>query len=615
MEEVDGTVLFCSYCGKYLCEECNSVIHSFKAFRDHKLERIDPSSDLFSAAAVTRAASPRPGGSSDKHVLELCPFHQNVCARLFCEDCKELCCYLCILSSGEHSKHRVMLFKDAYEKMMPDAASANAKLSGILAASEVGRDLLESEITGCQQEKVATDKEICAALDTVVKAVHERAAVLEKLVDTEGSTVNEEVKSLLARAQELRTELSSSIAKLITENGDWSKDALFVLKESGKIEKTAAELEALNAKLVEKIAEPSKDVVFINSTGIEGMDSAKHVEELTKKIESFGLVKTPPAASLKKDKINIKITKPPDDSAESTQTQPPTTTPAASTPSRKRNITLSWEDSVSQLFRNVVKHNEDAVYKLEMKVWNEPGKKAEEEAQYKTVYQSRDSEFTLSNFEDKYGRLRLSVGDKSGAYTLWKGKPQVIGNSENTYYGSLRPNTSIRFRDSEHFIFERAERGPKYVTAIGTETLEMGTTSVFFVRVVDTKEGDNGTSVGVAPADIATETNRENREECGWYLNFFQTRLYSGPPQKYRGREYARRGDIKPGDVIRVTFDATGDKGVLSFAINGNDFGVAYSDIPLVKPIVPAIFIYGTRECAELCSQDFELPEVWNNDN
>ena len=247
-----------------------------------------------------------------------------------------------------------------------------------------------------------------------------------------------------------------------------------------------------------------------------------------------------------------------------------------------------------------------------VKKWS--SNKVEEKAtQSATMYSGKGGEYQLTGLTERYGRARPFVGDKGGAYRLWESKEQRIG-SAGTYDGVFLDAPNVTFRDKEHRTVERERDGRSHATVVGNETLPVGDVSVFFLRVVETDFANNGISVGVAPNDIVTTPDHENREECGWYFNFYEEKLYSGPPQNARGKAYARRNDIDIGDVVRVTFDATGKKGVLSFAVNNEDFGVAFDDIPLDKPIVPAVYFYGRGECIELCPPDYEPPEDWNED-
>ena len=111
----------------------------------------------------------------------------------------------------------------------------------------------------------------------------------------------------------------------------------------------------------------------------------------------------------------------------------------------------------------------------------------------------------------------------------------------------------------------------------------------------------DGIYVGVAPSDI--NPNQNNYNTSGWYFDCFTSTLYSGPPQKARGKEYGpkrkEKGEyVRPKDSVRVLMDMT--KGELSFGLNQKLFGVAFEGIPLDKPLVPCVILKTTYDRVEL---------------
>ena len=88
----------------------------------------------------------------------------------------------------------------------------------------------------------------------------------------------------------------------------------------------------------------------------------------------------------------------------------------------------------------------------------------------------------------------------------------------------------------------------------------------------------------------------------GWYFHCWGSILYSGPPHKYRGKEYGPRKGygqyVHKGDSVDVVMDTT--KGDLSFALNGVNLGVAYEEIPLDKPLVPCVILKCGGDFVEL---------------
>lgn len=279
-------------------------------------------------------------------------------------------------------------------------------------------------------------------------------------------------------------------------------------------------------------------------------------------------------------------------------------------PKVPKKVSFVWKESISPVLRDIVElGGEDVIYVLETKTWN--GRAANKPEKFTLTYQGKATEHILTDFTDSVGEARLSVGHPSGNYRLWESRAQRFGGLGGNYDGVFKDSANVDVLDDEHRVVQRTPSGRSHATVIGSEPLLMGDINVLYFYVRETDRGNNGMSLGVAPIDIDTDPGRENREECGWYFNFYEEKLYSGPPQNYRGKPYARRNEVGAGDLFRVTLDTTGPKGVLSFAQNGNDFGVAFDDIPLDKPLVPAVYFYGKGECIELCGPDFTFPEKW----
>ena len=606
MKKIEGDISFCQDCGKYMCSECSTTIHSFKAFRDHEVETI---------------ASPEGGsaGAGEEAASELCTYHKDVCARLFCEDCKELCCYHCICDGGKHSQHKVALSKDAYEEKKSGLSKAADRLADLLKASQLGKELLESEISGSKRAKESVLKEASAAVDRVSELIKQRAAELEQNVNEEAESFKTSIDALTADVNKLRADVSSSVANL--DSKDVLTKKFLVVRESGRVEKSTAGLIARNKEILSKIADLSETIDFVTCVS-PALLAAKTDAEVEAQLKSIGRVsKGNRKVSLEKSKPVIKVIKPKPAStlgstaAAAAAAQPEEEKKEEGGEKKKRpprEVSFSWATSISPVLKDIVElGGEDAVYILETKTWS--GKKCNKPAEFTLAYQGKETEYLMKGFEDATGEARLAVGHPSGTYRIWESKEQRFGGLGGTYDGVFKDSLNVEFLDgAEHRVVQRDPSGRSHATVVGDEPLLMGDVNVFYLHVRETDRGNNGMSVGVAPIDIDTDPSHENREECGWYFNFYEEKLYSGPPQNYRGKSYARRNDVGTGDIVRVTFDTTGPKGVLSFAVNSDDFGVAFDDIPLDKPIVPAVYFYGRGECIELCGSDFTLPEKWD---
>ena len=99
--------------------------------------------------------------------------------------------------------------------------------------------------------------------------------------------------------------------------------------------------------------------------------------------------------------------------------------------------------------------------------------------------------------------------------------------------------------------------------------------------------------VGVAPSDFDIKFSLYNT--CGWYYYCYTTGLYSGPPFNYRGKS-SNLGQVG-NEIISVM---NMKKKSLKFIINGEDKGDSYTDIPMDKPLYPAVCLYNTNDSVEI---------------
>ena len=99
--------------------------------------------------------------------------------------------------------------------------------------------------------------------------------------------------------------------------------------------------------------------------------------------------------------------------------------------------------------------------------------------------------------------------------------------------------------------------------------------------------------VGVAPIDF--DINSSSWNTCGWYYYCYNSCLYSGPPFNYSGKS-SGLSSVK--DEIIVVMNMK--KRTLKFIINNEDKGDSYTNIPIDKPIFPAVLIDQQNDSVEL---------------
>ena len=90
--------------------------------------------------------------------------------------------------------------------------------------------------------------------------------------------------------------------------------------------------------------------------------------------------------------------------------------------------------------------------------------------------------------------------------------------------------------------------------------------------------------VGVAPSDF--EIN-ESYTKHGWYFYVWSQSLWSGPPHNFCNKDTKGKMPNK-----EITFIMNMKEQTLKFLIDNVDYNICYNDIPIDKPLYPAIFMY-----------------------
>ena len=100
--------------------------------------------------------------------------------------------------------------------------------------------------------------------------------------------------------------------------------------------------------------------------------------------------------------------------------------------------------------------------------------------------------------------------------------------------------------------------------------------------------------IGVAPIDFDINSS-DHYHTCGWYLYCYDSQLHSGPPFNYQG---INKNLSKVNDEVVVIMNMK--KRTLKFIINNEDKGDAYTDIPIDKPLFPAILLDNLNDSVEI---------------
>jgi hypothetical protein len=89
--------------------------------------------------------------------------------------------------------------------------------------------------------------------------------------------------------------------------------------------------------------------------------------------------------------------------------------------------------------------------------------------------------------------------------------------------------------------------------------------------------------VGIAPIDFDLNASTYN---YGWYLNCNDSKLYSGEPHNYDGKE-TNLNKVK--DEVKIIMNM--NEKTLKFIIDNEDKEVSYKDIPGNKPLCPVVLL------------------------
>ena len=126
--------------------------------------------------------------------------------------------------------------------------------------------------------------------------------------------------------------------------------------------------------------------------------------------------------------------------------------------------------------------------------------------------------------------------------------------------------------------------------------LEKGKEHKWKIKILNTSQYKY-IMVGVVPNDF--DINSSTHKTCGWYFycytGYSNPTLYSGPPYNYRAKE-TNLNKVKDEIIVIMNMN----KRTLKFIIDNEDKGESFKDIPIDKPIAPAVFLYYANDSIEI---------------
>lgn len=542
--------VICHACNAVLCQDCDNTIHKFGIFKNH-----------------TR--NPIKEGST----AGFCDVHGSRFVAV-CETCKETCCCDCLVE--KHAGHDIIEYYAACQKKADNFKHLKSNLqtfceigkiiaggarkeieeldiSKAKAIEEINASFAHAEallaarkaefigkVTQTVEERNSSLQEICTALDEQI-AVSEK---LKKEAQEESSTET----SQMAKSIEIE-----HVIKVVEEKVD-----SFVKDISFKIEKFSFN----DKKTYESIFDPTK-------TSSDDKDEImRKVLDNDKFFNSFGAI----TVSAKYDAQNSLVIPTVVDPVTKVSCQDIDDTSAQ----------LSWSEGIPVVVKSLVDTYPNVFFVLESK--NNPDPSSDKE--YSEVYCGKETKYRCTNLEKGQNctfrvRCCLKPDEKSDSTRdFWCSNALsfISGGFPGTWiegpYYTLNEAHTIATKDKT--------KGSFYGLALGSRPIPQ--TGITKFRIVVTKYCGSTACVGVAP--VGTDQSiRSPYENKGFYICTCDCELHSGEPYEYSHKSYIS-GKVSTGGYIDVIVNM--DERTISFNCNGKKGGVAYKNIPVDKPLVPA---------------------------
>lgn len=191
-----------------------------------------------------------------------------------------------------------------------------------------------------------------------------------------------------------------------------------------------------------------------------------------------------------------------------------------------------------------------------------------------------------SNFEDI--KTKIETLGSVGYRCRFKPCPSVIAANKK-YVVSGRDGGEIATKVEVHGCWS-AVIGDTAIPMIGRKITRWA------FKPVNIKDGLM--MVGVAPASIDLNEDLPHMT-CGWYFYCKDASLYSNPYARQRTLKYKKWSDaVKVSNEVGVVVDA--ENRTISFVVANECLGPSYVDIPIDKPLVPAVCLYGINDSVEI---------------
>ena len=197
---------------------------------------------------------------------------------------------------------------------------------------------------------------------------------------------------------------------------------------------------------------------------------------------------------------------------------------------------------------------------------------------------------------DKRKNIQIKFGPEENSINKFIESINQFGNIYYNFKFKKCPDNIKETRkyiisgENENIITKTGSNG--WMGTICENELEKSKEYRWKIKILKTTQ-DKFIMVGVAPIDF--DINSSSHNNCGWYYYCCNSTLYSGPPFNYSGKASNLSG-VK--DEIIVVMNM--EKRSLKFIINNEDKGDSYTNIPIDKPLFPAIILLDINDSVEI---------------
>ena len=140
-------------------------------------------------------------------------------------------------------------------------------------------------------------------------------------------------------------------------------------------------------------------------------------------------------------------------------------------------------------------------------------------------------------------------------------------------------------------IFTKLGKDGEWTGAICEKELDKNKRHTWIIRILNSKSYN--IMIGIAPLDI--DVNSSDLIKSGWYYNYSDSTIYSGPSFNYNSEYSEFQGQT---EEMKIFLDFDEQK----FGIISDYYGEynLYNDIPIDKPLVPIVLLFDENDSIEI---------------